>query len=365
MHCNIYDGHVMPAEITEYIKTTAQQLGFSGCFFTKPTIDNETIEHYDAFIANGYHGQMEWLAAKREFRTNPQNLLENAQTMVMLAVDYTPPNDPLGLLGNNGKSLMASYALGQDYHDIIKNQCKSLLRQIIEKYPHVDGRVYVDTAPIMEKPLAMQAGMGWQGKNTHLVSRQLGSYFFIASLIINAECDYTPPEKNHCGSCRACLDICPTNAFVAPGQMDARRCISYLTIEYKGIIPREFHKAMQNRIYGCDDCIAICPWNKFAGQSQEMGRAITTHPEWQSEDLWDLIHLTEAEFAQKYRKSPIKRIGWGRFIRNIIIAIGNAPHAKYIPIITQLSTHPDPTIRQHAQWTLEILGDIMVQLAGE
>jgi epoxyqueuosine reductase len=275
-----------------------------------------------------------------------------AKSAIMLAMNYGQGLDAFARLEEKSTAVISSYALNRDYHDVIKGKLKRLATWFAQT-AKADVKVFVDTAPLMEKPLAALAGLGWQGKHTNLVSRELGSWFFLAAILTDVELPLSTPEQDHCGSCRACLDICPTRAFTGPHQIDARRCISYLTIEHKGEIPQEFRNAIGNRIYGCDDCLAICPWNKFAAQSQEAKFAART--DLMAPPLIELLQLDDAAFRIKFSGSPIKRIGHERFIRNCLIAAGNSGDAALKPITARLEKSSSPVIAEAAHWALKEL----------
>ncbi len=341
-------------ELKQFIKNLAFQANFSAVYFTKPTINSRVKQGFMEFIAKKYHGEMAWLGENIGIRFAPEELMPNAQTMIIFGYEYTAKQSSLDFLANKNNSVMASYALGPDYHDIIKAKLVVIARELFQKFA-INARNFVDTAPILEKPLAMQAGLGWQGKHTNLVSRQLGNFFFIACMLIDAECESDEAEGNHCGSCQACINICPTQAFDAPYQLNATKCISYLTIEHKSHIPREYRAKIGNRIYGCDDCLAICPWNKFAHQAHEFAKL--GNPDWQSESLAALVILNNEEFHAKYRKTPIKRIGRARFIRNILIAIGNSKNPEFLAKILPLLEDESPLIKVACVWAIkQILG---------
>lgn len=328
----------------------AQKLGFVDIGFADPTSIPEAPAQLEAFIASGYHGDMEWLAERAPQRGAPHSLWPDVRSVIMLSYNYGPEIDPLGQLCDPTRGAISVYAQGDDYHELLKKKLKSLARWFVEQTGN-QVKVFVDTAPVMEKPLAQAGGLGWQGKHTNLVSRRLGSWAFLGSIMTDYAFPPDPPEIDHCGSCQACLDICPTNAFPRPYQMDARRCISYLTIEYSGIIPDEFRAAMGNRIYGCDDCLAVCPWNKYAQHAHDI--ALQPRAENYMPDLAELARLDDAAFRARFRKSPIKRIGRDRFIRNVLVALGNGaktPSARQAVI--DLLSDQNPVIRASAAWAL-------------
>lgn len=344
----------MPTSISEALRAHALHEGFSAVKITAAHLTEETSGRLKQFLAHGYHGDMDWLAETQERRSNPHALWAEAKSAVMFAMDYGQGFDALERLKAKSTGVISVYALHRDYHDVIKGKLKKIASQFARN-AKADVKVFVDTAPLMEKPLAQAAGLGWQGKHTNLVSRQLGSWFFIGSMLTDAELPLDPPEVDHCGTCRACLDICPTKAFPAPYQLDARRCISYLTIEHKGHIDREFREAMGNRIYGCDDCLAVCPWNKFAQQSREaklMARADLKAP-----SLVDLAGLDDKAFRALFSGSPVKRVGRDRFIRNVLIAVGNSGDARLAPHAERLLHDPSPLVRAMAVWATKQLAE--------
>jgi epoxyqueuosine reductase len=301
------------------------------------------------FLADGAHGDMAWMAEKVDRRGDPRTLWPQVRAIVMLGVNYAPGEDPLAVLGEKSRGAISVYAQGDDYHDVIKPRLKHLGRWLIERAGG-DIKVFVDTAPVMEKPLAAAAGLGWQGKHTNLVSRDYGSWLFLGAIFTTLELPPDGAETDHCGSCRACLDICPTAAFPAPYRLDARRCISYLTIEHKGSIPRALRPLIGNRIYGCDDCLAVCPWNKFAQAGREVklaGRAALRAPQ-----LADLARLDDAGFRALFAKSAVKRIGRARFLRNVLVAIGNSGDAALADEAERLIDDGSPLVRAAAVWAL-------------
>ena len=299
----------------------AQALGFDAIGVTDPAAITGVRDRLEAFLQSGAHGDMDWLAHAPERRADPRVLWSEVRTVVMLGVNYGPDEDPMAIIAARSRGAISVYARGDDYHDIIKKRLKTLARWLLTQAGG-DVKVFVDTAAVMEKPLAHQAGIGWQGKHTNLVSRAFGSWLFLGAIFATRELPRDAAERDHCGSCRACLDSCPTAAFPAPYQLDARRCISYLTIENKGPIPHEFRRAMGNRIYGCDDCLAACPWNKFAQAGREARLAART--ELRAPPLVDLVRLDDAAFRARFSKSPVKRVGRDRFVRNVLTAIGNS-----------------------------------------
>ncbi len=343
-----------PTTIKQLIHAKALELGFDDAGFARAQPVAGAAPGLEAFIAAGHHGDMTWMARRRAARGDPKALWGDARSVIVLAQNYGPNGDPLALLGKHQYGSIAAYARGRDYHLVVKARLKALARWIHETWgPEV--KVFVDTAPVMEKPLAQAAGIGWQGKHTNLVSREFGSWLFLGEIYTTLDLPADAPEIDHCGSCRDCLDICPTHAFPGPGKIDARRCISYLTIEHKGQIAEEFRAPMGNRIYGCDDCLAVCPWNKYAQLTDEptfLPRAELTAPK-----LADLAALDDAGFRQVFSTSPIKRIGRDRFVRNVLVAIGNSAGPGLAPSARDLLCDPSPLVRGMAVWALSRLLD--------
>ncbi len=322
----------------------AKEIGFDDVRIGRPV--DKTAE-LKAWLAKGHHGDMAWMADKADVRGNPKVLWPEVKSIIAVALNYAPDHNPLGNLEHKDRGNISVYARGDDYHELLKKKLKQLGRWMAETYG-CELKVFVDTAPVMEKPLAAEAGIGWQGKHTNLVSRTYGSWLFLG--IMYTDLDLPPDERevDHCGSCRKCVDICPTKAFVAPHQLDARRCISYLTIENKGTIPEEFRKAIGNRIYGCDDCLSICPWNKFAKDSKTL--QFHARSELVGMKLSDLLALEDTSFRALFRKNPVKRIGINRFIRNVLIAVGNSEDKTLLPHIEPHLNSEDPVIKEMAQW---------------
>ncbi|WP_336056167.1 tRNA epoxyqueuosine(34) reductase QueG [Nitratireductor sp. CH_MIT9313-5] len=353
-----------PADrLRAFVEEKARAAGFDVVAFTTPDAAPHTPERLREFIQEGRHGTMEWMAETEERRARPRNLWQDVRSIIMLGMNYGPDENPLDLLEKKDRAAISVYARNRDYHDIIKGKLKQLAGQLAARAGE-DVKVFVDTAPVMEKPLAAAAGLGWQGKHTNLVSREFGSWLFLGSIFTTAVIAPDQSERDHCGSCRACLDICPTNAFPAPYQIDARRCISYLTIEHKGPIPHEFRKAMGNRIYGCDDCLAVCPWNKFAQEAAEA--KLQARDDLKAPALAELLELDDAAFRARFSGSPIKRIGRGRFVRNVLIAAGNSEDPRLVPQCEALLQDEDAQVRGAAVWALSRLtpGENMRVLAA-
>ncbi|MBK4218045.1 tRNA epoxyqueuosine(34) reductase QueG [Paracoccus caeni] len=326
----------------------AEAVGFSRMRVTLPGSTPEIAERLQQFLDAGRHGQMGWMAERINWRGDPTALWPEARSVIVLAELYTPEHDPLAVLDQPDRAAVSVYAHGRDYHDLVKKRLKRLGRWLIEQCPGEEIKVFVDTAPVMEKPLAQAAGMGWQGKHTNLLSRDLGSWFFLGSIFTTLPLPPDMPEISHCGSCRSCLDACPTGAFPAPYQLDARRCISYLTIEHKGPVDPELRSLMGNRIYGCDDCLAVCPWNKFAQAGTEMRYSgIVGAP-----PLAELAVLDDAGFRARFSGSPIKRIGRDRFVRNVLYAIGNSADPRLAPVARSLTGDADATVADAASWAV-------------
>ena len=316
--------HANPDEnagaFVDALKQAADGEGFDICRITHPHAIPQAPERLRSFLDNGYHGDMDWMARDPERRAHPAELWSQVRSVIVLGMNYAPAEDPLPDLHVRDKGVISVYAQRRDYHDVIKKKLKNIARWMVAQ-SELDVKVFVDTAPVMEKPLAAAAGLGWQGKHTNLVSRDFGSWLFLGSIFTTAELPVDAPGTDHCGGCQACLDICPTKAFPAPYKLDARRCISYLTIEHKGTIPTEFRAAMGNHIYGCDDCLAVCPWNKFAQTAREAKLALRA--DLKLPDLETLVQLDDQAFRDYFSGSPIKRTGRDRFVRNVLIAVGN------------------------------------------
>ncbi|WP_307269194.1 tRNA epoxyqueuosine(34) reductase QueG [Labrys wisconsinensis] len=337
------------AALKSALVARARGEGFDAVRVTAPDAVPEAPGRLSAFLAAGHHAGMDWMAARAGERADPSVLWPEVRSIVMLGLNYGPDLDPRAALGDRTGGVISVYARGDDYHDVVKKKLKSLGRWLGEA-SGVALKVFVDTAPVMEKPLAAAAGLGWQGRHTNLVSREFGSWLFLGSIFSAADLPPDPPESDHCGSCRACLDICPTAAFPAPYRLDAGRCISYLTIEHKGVVPAEFRAPIGNRIYGCDDCLAVCPWNKFASVARE--QALSARQALKAPRLADLARLDDAAFRALFRKSPIKRVGRDRFVRNVLIAIGNSGDAALAEEAARLVGDASPLVRGMAVWAL-------------
>jgi epoxyqueuosine reductase len=330
----------------------AEMLGFDCIGITDPGATSEAGKHFQKFLEAGAHGDMDWLAANPERRMDPRVLWPGVRSIIMLGVNYGPSDNPLALLAQRTRGAISAYAQGDDYHDVIKKRLKTLARWLAATTGD-EVKVFVDTAAVMEKPLAQAAGIGWQGKHTNLVSREFGSWLFLGAIFTASHLPRDEADVDHCGSCNACQDICPTAAFPAPYKLDARRCISYLTIENKGPIPHEFRKAIGNRIYGCDDCLAVCPWNKFAQEGRET--KLAARAELRAPSLAELVRLDDAAFRALFAKSPVKRIGRERFVRNVLIAIGNSGDAEQTREAERLLGDESPLVRGAAVWALSQL----------
>ncbi len=334
------------------LKAQALREGFVACRMCRPDAVPDVAARLEAFVAAGYHGQMGWMADRMAWRGNPAALWQDARTVVMLAESYTPEHDPMAVLEHPERGAISVYAQGRDYHDVVKKRLKRVARWLMAEAaaqaPQV--KVFVDTAPVPEKALAAAAGLGWQGKHTNLVSRAWGNWGFLGCIFTTVEMAPDAPEVDHCGSCRACLDVCPTDAFPAPYRLDARRCISYLTIEHKGPVAEDLRGLIGNRIYGCDDCLAVCPWNKFAVAARDMrllGKEALRAPA-----LADLAGLDDAAFRALFAGSAVKRIGRDRFVRNVLYAIGNSGDSALMPVARGLMADPDAAVADAARWAV-------------
>ena len=340
--------------ILERLRARARAEGLPLLRVTSAQLPATAGERLQVFLDNNHHGDMAWLDETAERRSSPDVLWPVARSAIIFALPYSPEFDPMVRLGEKSAGVISVYAWNRDYHDLFKGKLKRLAQGFV-KDTGAEVKVFVDTAPLMEKPLAQQAGLGWQGKHTNLVSREAGNWFFIGSILTTAELPFDDAESDHCGSCSACLDICPTQAFPAPYQLDARRCISYLTIEHKGHIAKEFRTAMGNRIYGCDDCLAVCPWNKFAQAAHEM--KLMPRDDLTLPPLADLLLLEEGAFRTLFSGSPVKRIGRDRFIRNCLIAAGNSNDVSLLAAVASLLGDPSPVVRAMAVWAHGQLAD--------
>lgn len=339
--------------IRDRIRADARGEGFDAVAFTSAEAGAAQGERLDAFIAAGFHGQMEWLAETRDRRIAATAMWPEARTAIILALNYAPDHDPMDNLMARDRGNISVYARGRDYHEVIKGRLKQIAGRIAAR-EGVGVKVFVDTAPLMEKPLAARAGLGWQGKHTNLVSRDYGSWLFLGVILTDADWAEPPQDSEHCGSCTACLDICPTNAFPAPFQLDARRCISYLTIEHRGPIPHEFRRPIGNRIFGCDDCLAVCPWNRFAAEASEI--KLKALPGMALPPLADLLALDEPGFRSYFAGTPVRRAGYESFERNLLIAAGNSGNASFINIIKIKLQSQDEVVKGAAIWAL---GELM------
>ncbi|MGV1871026.1 tRNA epoxyqueuosine(34) reductase QueG [Agrobacterium rosae] len=345
---------VRAAKLTDFVRSEALSLGFDLCRITAPDSIPQAPERLREFIDNGFHGTMGWMEETQERRADPKTLWGDVRSVVMFGLNYGPDEDPRGILEQRDKGAISVYARNRDYHDVIKGRLKEIATRFAARAGE-DVKVFVDTAPVMEKPLAAAAGLGWQGKHTNLVSRTHGSWLFLGSMFTTAELQRDEAERDHCGSCRACLDACPTNAFPAPYKIDARRCISYLTIEHKGPIPPEFRPMIGNRIYGCDDCLAACPWNKFAASASEM--KLQARDDLKEPSIAFLLTLDDGAFRSFFSGSPVKRIGRNRFVRNVLIAAGNSGDSGFIAQCQTLAQDSSPEVRAMAVWALSRLMD--------
>jgi len=334
------------------IRSRALAIGFDAVGVCRAQLGPEARERLKAFLQAGRHGEMSWLASRSDERSDPQTLWPVARSVIVVGFSYAPADDPLAVLSKPSRGAISVYARNRDYHDVMKGKLKHLAQFVATRF-HCQVKVFVDTAPVMEKPLAQSSGLGWQGKHTNLVSRSYGSWLFLGEIYTSLEIESDAAASDHCGSCSRCISVCPTNAFPAPYQLDAKRCISYLTIEHRGPIPRDLRPLMGNRIYGCDDCLAVCPWNRFAhatSHEQVIARADLTAPR-----LAQLVALDEQSFRATFAGSPIKRIGRSRFIRNVLIAIGNSRDQTLRPQAELLQNDVDPVVADAARWACEQL----------
>jgi epoxyqueuosine reductase len=346
----------MAATLRDRLEVQARAEGFVAMGICAPDAIPQAPERLARWLEDGRHGQMAWLADRAHWRADPAALWPEARSVIMLAESYAPETDPLAVLDRPDRAAVSVYAQGKDYHDLVKRRLKRLGRWLIDEARREGEaagiKVFVDTAPVMEKPLAQAAGLGWQGKHTNLLSRQFGNWVFLGAIFTTLDLPKDAPEVQHCGSCTACLDICPTRAFPAPFQLDARRCISYLTIEHHGPVEPDLRALMGNRIYGCDDCLAVCPWNKFAVVASDIGYA-AREPE--APALAELVALDDAAFRARFAGSPVKRIGRNRFVRNVLYAIGNSGLPALADAARPLLDDPDPVVAEAAEWALRRL----------
>ena len=354
---------------SERLREKATELGFAACGIASAAVAPAAGERLCAWLAAGAHGDMIWMEARADQRATPRGLWPQVNSVIALGMSYAPAVDPLALASAGERGRISVYAQGGDYHDVVKRALKALARWIVETAGG-DLKVFVDTAPVMEKPLAEAAGLGWRGKHTNLVSRSDGSWLFLGAIYTTLDLTPDAPGRNRCGSCDACLRACPTDAFPAPYKLDARRCISYLTIEHAGPIAHEFRAGIGNRIYGCDDCLAVCPWNKFADAARA-NLAFAPRAELAAPALADLLALDDAAFRQVFAGSPIKRIGRDRMVRNCLIAAGNSGSTALVSAVVRLLDDVAPVVRGAAIWALGRLDPALwesersTRLAGE
>lgn len=334
------------------VREWATEAGFDQIGFVDPRALTGWERELDSFLDAGFHGSMTWMETRKEQRRHPNTLWPDARSVVMLGMNYGPEGDPLAAIALPDRGAISVYARHRDYHDLVKKRLKQVARRIHQEFD-CEVKVFVDTAPVMEKPLAMAAGLGWQGKHTNLVSSEFGSWLFLGAIFVSLPLGADDQARDQCGTCQACIDICPTGAIVAPYQVDARKCISYLTIEHKDDIPEAYLALMGNRIYGCDDCLAVCPWNKFASETKEI--KLLAREELVAPKLAELALLDDAGFRQLFSGSPIKRIGRDRFVRNVLIAIGNSGHKELAPVARKLVDDDAAIVRKMASWALSRL----------
>jgi epoxyqueuosine reductase len=340
--------------LEQRLREEAARIGFATCGFASAQDDPVRAARLHEWLGEGRHGSMEWMETRAEQRQGPRSLWPEARSVIALGMSYAPAHDPLALAEVADRARISVYAQGVDYHDLVKRALKALARWLVAQEPQAQVKVFVDTAPVMEKPLGEAAGLGWQGKHTNMVSRRHGSWLFLGAIYTTLELPVDSEGKDRCGSCNACQTACPTQAFPAPYRLDARRCISYLTIEHKGPVPPEFREALGNRIYGCDDCLAVCPWNKFA-QSAASNKAFLPRAELAAPRLAELLTLDDAGFRRLFSGSPIKRIGRDRFVRNCLYAAGNSGDASLLVPVEALLDDPDEAVAEAALWALERL----------
>ena len=342
-------------DLRGWLDAKAEKEGFFLVGIGPASIEAKNVSGLEAFLDGAFEGDMNWLRTTAAKRMQPQNMWPDARSAIVLGMNYGPDHNPMDNLAARSSGNISVYARGRDYHEVVKGKLKQLASQFAAKTGNA-VKVFVDTAPLMEKPLAQQAGLGWQGKHTNLVSRQAGSWLFLGIILTDATLPYDSRETDHCGGCRQCLDICPTNAFPTPYRLDARRCISYLTIEHKGVIAQQFRRAIGNRIFGCDDCLAICPWNKFANQAKEQklaAKAGTVLP-----PLERLLLLDDVRFRDYFSGTPVRRAGYERFMRNVLIAAGNSTDSRLVPLVSAFLKHQAALVRGMAVWALFELMDL-------
>lgn len=335
--------------VEERLKAEALRLGFAACGIAPAADDRVRAERLEQWLGEGSHGSMEWMETRLHHRRGPQSLWPEARSVIALGMSYAPATDPRALEAHPERGRFSVYAQGGDYHDVVKRNLKALARWLVAEEPGAEVKIFVDTAPVMEKPLSQMAGIGWQGKHTNLVSRTHGSWLFLGAIYTTLDLTPDAPHADRCGSCTACQTACPTSAFPKPYQLDARRCISYLTIEHKGPVAEEFRAALGNRIYGCDDCLAACPWNSFA-QAAQANRAFLPRAELTAPKLAELLALDDATFRQVFSGSPVKRIGRERMVRNCLYAAGNSGDRTLLSVVKALRSDPDPAVADAARW---------------
>jgi epoxyqueuosine reductase len=340
--------------LEDRLEAVARAHGFVAFGISHAGAAPQTAERLNQWLAEGRHGDMIWMESRAAQRGSPQGLWPEVRSVIALGMSYAPKHDPLALAEHPDRGRISVYAQGGDYHDVVKRALKAVARWLVAEAPGAEVKVFVDTAPVMEKPLSAAAGLGWQGKHSNLVSREHGSWLFLGAIYTTLELVTSNPGRDRCGSCSACQDACPTQAFPAPYQVDARRCISYLTIEHDGPIPHELRRGIGNRVYGCDDCLAVCPWNKFA-ETAHAHRAFLPRAELVAPSLGDLLALDDAGFRQVFAGSPIKRIGRGRMVRNAAIAAGNSGDAGFRPMLERLAEDDTPMVAEAARWALDEL----------
>lgn len=343
-----------PDELLPALRAQARDLGFAACGIAPAGEDPLRAARLEQWLGEGCHGTMDWMETRLEHRRSPQGLWPAARSVIALGMSYAPGEDPRALAGHGDHGRISVYARGADYHDVVKRALKALARWLVEAVPGAEVKVFVDTAPVMEKPLGQAAGLGWQGKHTNLVSRAHGSWLFLGAIYTTLDLPADAPHADRCGSCTACQVACPTQAFPAPYRLDARRCVSYLTIEHKGPVPHDLRVGLGNRIYGCDDCLAACPWNSFAHVAAT-NRAFLPRAELVAPRLGDLLRLDDAGFRALFSGSPIKRIGRNRFVRNCLYAAGNSRDPALFGAVQALLADPDPVVAEAADWALDRL----------